>query len=185
MDSVFPSISQSVGTLLGFQYKYSHLVLVGHSEGGVVIRAVIAYAGSRWLKGGNRSPALDARLSLFAPAHMGFVPTSWLGALVSITGISQLANIAIGFSTPATEMHDKTVLLQLQNTTYELWREHKDVPAFSAHVLFGSNEHVVLRGYYLQDCRHQPEQGKSHTAVCKPSSSYPRPLGFVGGDCPQ
>jgi hypothetical protein len=188
IDQVFPIPSPALSSLLPYfrAPQYSKLVLVGHSEGAVVIRAAVAYAGMRWQQGGPRAPILDARLTLFAPAQFGFVPTNWLGAIAALTGIRQIARIAIAFSTPATEMHDKTALIQLKEVTQQLYDADNSVPAFSAHVLFGSDEHVVVRAYYYTDCRHTPEVGKNHKSVCKPRKDYDRPLEFViGGDCPK
>lgn len=51
VDTVFPSTSKPLATLLGFQREYRKLVLVGHSEGAVVIRAAVAYAGTSWVTG--------------------------------------------------------------------------------------------------------------------------------------
>jgi hypothetical protein len=190
LDLVFPSLSQEVLDLLpelATQIRaYESLVLIGHSEGAVVIRAAIANAAKKFiLHGKKKAPILDARVSLFAPAHLGFVPTSWLGAFAALTNILELANIAIAFSTPASEMHDKSLLLQLKEITERLFQVKPEVPALTAHVLFGSDEHVVVRSEYYQDCRHDPERAKDHRSICKPSADYQRPLGFVIGDCPE
>jgi|SRR5665213_787164 len=189
IDSLYPTLSHRVVELLPEHLQlpatYTKLILVGHSEGGAVIRALVASLGSRWETGGVRSSILDSRVALFAPAHFGFMPTSWLGALASITGIAGLMGIAISYSTPASEMRDKTALLQVNRITEKLFEKHPRVEAFAAHVLFGVDDHFVIRQYYLQDCRHTPEKGRNHQTICKPSLSYLRPLSFVIGDCPK
>ena len=188
IDQIFPIPSVAVSTLVLASYtrNYRKLILVGHSEGAVVIRAAVAYAGMKWLQGGPRAPILEAKLALFAPAQFGFLPTNWLGALAALTGIKQIARIVIAFSTPASEMDDKTVLVNLKDITYRLLDADGKLPALSAHVLFGSKDRVVVRQYYISDCRHTPEKGKSHESICKPEEGYKRPLDFVvGGDCPK
>jgi hypothetical protein len=189
LDLVFPCLSQRVldlsPELAAPTRAYERLVLIGHSEGAVVIRAAIANAAKKFVvHGKKKAPILDARVSLFAPAHLGFVPTGWLGVLIALTNILELAKIAIAFSSPASEMHDKTLLLQLKDTSERLFQARSDIPALTAHVLFGSDEHVVVRGSYYQDCQHDPETAKDHRRICKPSADYQRPLGFVIGDCP-
>jgi pimeloyl-ACP methyl ester carboxylesterase len=188
-DAIFPIPSASLTKIqpnpFRLPHQYRRLILVGHSEGAVVIRACIAELGSRWKKSGARSPILDSRVSLFAPAHMGFVPSRWLGAVAVMTGIKTILELAISFSPAAAEMKDKTLLLQLKEITEKLYDAHPDVPAFTAHVLFGSEENVVVRSRYYQDCRHVPEKGKNHKTVCKPDRKYLRPMAFVMGDCPR
>jgi hypothetical protein len=68
--------------------------------------------------------------------------------------------------------------------TRDLYLKAEDIPAYTAHVLFGSKEHVVLRQYYLHDCRHIPEPKKDHSGICKPNFGYKRPLKTLTGDCP-
>src|ERR1700733_10914363 len=51
---------------------YKRLILVGHSEGAVVIRRAIVVAYKRT---GGKDPILGANLALFAPAHLGFTPS--------------------------------------------------------------------------------------------------------------
>lgn len=162
--------------------NYSKLILVGHSEGGVVIRSTIANAGRVHESDTAACPMLNAHVVLFAPAHFGFVPTGWLGALFTLAGIKSIFRFVVAASTPATEMFDKTVLKQIMDLTRELYLKAEDVPAYTAHVLFGTNERFVVREYYLHDCRHKPEPKKEHSDVCKPNFGYKRPLKILNGD---
>jgi len=180
---VYPSFHFDTEAALPVTRTYSRLILVGHSEGGVVIRAAIAFAGKKFDSDPQRAPILTARVALFAPAIFGFRPTSWIGVVTSFTIFQKLFNLYVAKSTPATELWDKTVLEQLTKVTEHLWSNFPDVTAYRAHVLYGSDEHIVLRSCYLQDCEHTPEPNKDHIMICKPSNGYTRPLAFVFGDC--
>jgi triacylglycerol esterase/lipase EstA (alpha/beta hydrolase family) len=163
--------------------RYDKLVLVGHSQGCVVIRAAIAHAGQLARHDSARAPILRARLSLFAPAHFGYTPTKLFGAVVILTGIKQLHDLYVAHSPSATEMKDKEYLEQLRRITEYYYQQSPETPAYSAHVLFGREEQIVVRQRYLQDCSHRPQEKKDHFQICKPTVDYLRPLHFVFGDC--
>jgi pimeloyl-ACP methyl ester carboxylesterase len=188
--AVFPKADLSaIGTPdapseLGLVRTYERLVLVGHSEGGVVIRWAVAIAGQRAKHSAQQAPILNARLALFAPALFGFVPTGWLGVAAVISGVRRLIEVFIAHSPSGTEMKDKTFLMGVQEHTMTCYNESPKTPAYTAHILFGQNEQVVVRRKYVQDCRHEPESGKDHFSICKPDFSYPRPLKVPFGDCP-
>jgi pimeloyl-ACP methyl ester carboxylesterase len=164
--------------------NYQDLVLVGHSQGGVVIRWAIANAGQIAKHDANLAPILRSRVALFAPALGGYVPSRWLGVAALLTGVRTLAKLYVTHSPSATEMADKKFLDQVEKATWQCYQQSSATPAYTAHVLFGSNEQVVVRQKYIQDCRHRPQPGKDHFSVCKPSLSYRRPLGVPFADCP-
>jgi pimeloyl-ACP methyl ester carboxylesterase len=163
--------------------NYENLVLVGHSQGGIIIRWSIANAGQRANHNPVQAPILKSRVALFAPALFGYVPTRWLGVAAAISGLRRLHDLYIAHSPSATEMKDKTFLQQVEKITWECYKQSPKTPAYSAHVLFGSDEQVVVRQKYVQDCRHTPQSGKDHFSICKPNASYSRPLSLPFDDC--
>jgi pimeloyl-ACP methyl ester carboxylesterase len=163
--------------------EYGQLILVGHSEGGVVIRACIAELGKKLYRDGANSPILGARLVLFAPALFGFLPTRWFGLVYQFFPLGKLVDLVTAWSIPAAEMLDVRVLDQIRESNERLSSEFPDHDAFTAHVVFGVDETVVRRQRYFQDVKYTAIEGKNHVNVCKPSLEYQTPLPFViGGD---
>jgi triacylglycerol esterase/lipase EstA (alpha/beta hydrolase family) len=155
---------------------YKRLILVGHSEGAVVIRRAIVVAYKRT---GGKDPILGANLALFAPAHLGFTPSGWLGACLALGKVEELTMTILGFSPSFTEMRDKTLLHQIQQDTAELRRQAPNVAAFEARVLFGLKDYVVVKAEYTWDKPDPPDLGQDHVSVCKPRTGYVKPLEFV------
>jgi len=160
---------------------YDRLILVGHSEGGVVIRACIAELG-KGLYRDSASAILEARLVLFAPALFGFMPTSWTGLVCQFFPVRQLLEIATTLSVAAAELKDVRTLDQVREINEKLWKDFPQFQALAAHVLFGENESVVRKQRYLQDYKYQAVSGKDHVTVCKPTAAYQQPLSFVIGE---
>lgn len=187
VQQIFPRLvlplDEAATTTVGSR-RYDKLVLVGHSQGCVVIRAAVAYIGKLAGHDPARAPILQARLSLFAPALFGYVPSGIFGVIVTLTGIKLLHDLFVAHSPSATEMKDKEYLNQLRRITEYYFQQSPGTLAYSAHVLFGREEQVVVRQRYIQDCAHAPQEGKDHLQICKPNIDYLRPLKFVSGDCP-
>ena len=190
VNAVFPAVDLSgIGSVeTPFDFapvrRYKKLVLVGHSQGGVVIRWAIANAGQLAKHNAELAPILKARVALFAPALFGYVPTRWLGVAVALSGLRRLHDLYIAHSPSGTEMKDRKFLEQVEKITFECYKESPKTPAYSAHILFGREEQVVVRQRYIQDFRHKPQEGKDHFSICKPDCSYSRPLSLPFGDCP-
>jgi hypothetical protein len=161
--------------------QYSKLIMVGHSEGAVVLRASIVEFGKAFFIDGITSPILDARLVLFAPAMFGFVPSKWLGVLAAVTGIRQFVDIYIAHSTAATEMRDAKSLQQVQADTEYLYSQLPMSKALVAHVIFGEDDDVVVKARYFQDRKYTAVRRKNHTTICKPTADYRLPLDLVVG----
>jgi pimeloyl-ACP methyl ester carboxylesterase len=173
--------------------RYRELVLVGHSEGAIVIRRAVVIRGKdlrtsfrlNLLKKKNKSvlkrefEMLSARLSLFAPAMRGFAPSGWIGALLAVGRIAAYADPMLHYSTAFVEMQAKTVLDDLREDTHQLLAEFPWIPALRASILFGRKDYVVAKGEYFEDSPEDPVPNQGHVSICKPTPSYSKPLEFV------
>jgi pimeloyl-ACP methyl ester carboxylesterase len=187
LDEVYPRPTRRLQILCANARRalptYSKLILVGHSEGGVVIRACIAETAKLMVSGGQPSPILDACVVLFAPALFGFLPTGLLGMLASLFPLSGLLDFVVAGSQAATELRDGITLEQIQRLSEELHVQLPQYSALTAHVIFGTAERIVRKQRYLQDLKYPAEEGKDHSSICKPDIYYQRPLLFVQGAC--
>jgi pimeloyl-ACP methyl ester carboxylesterase len=162
--------------------EYDQLILVGHSEGGVVIRACIAELGKKLYQNSPASPILQGRVVLFAPALFGFLPTGMVGLICQFFPVQKLIDIVTTTSVAAAELRDVKTLEQVQNVSEKLWSDFPEFQAFVAHVVFGEQENVVRKQRYIQDRKYMAVRGKNHNDVCKPNSQYQEPLPFVIGE---
>jgi hypothetical protein len=162
--------------------SYSKLVLVGHSEGAVVIRrAIIIRCKRRLFVSPRRRKLLSAELALFAPAQAGFTPSGLIGTTYQIAKVGMFINPVLFKSTAFVEMKDGRVL-QLIRTTTEQLAKHFKFSGLRARVLFGENENVVGRpAEYYCDIPDDPEPSHDHRSICKPTPKYTRPLHFIAG----
>jgi hypothetical protein len=156
---------------------YRNIVLIGHSEGAVLIRRAIVINFKRFAD--TASNLSNASLFLFAPAILGFTPSGFLGSGLSISQFRRMINPFLHFSPAYVELKTGNSLAVLRSDTETLQDEHPHCRCFRADVLFGSNEHVVARGEFLRDRPHVPVQGKNHMNVCKPTEDYREPIAFA------
>jgi pimeloyl-ACP methyl ester carboxylesterase len=203
-------------------WLYEELVLVGHSEGGVVLRLALRELARRYVNGfedaapparavdlegllkreghegwdGERwrsevaslatgsgvriepSPILSAQLRLFAPAIGGSRPTGVLGVLYH-SFIGALVRPLLSGSKAYQDLHPRSALLRnLRAETERLVERQPLLRALPASVLWGKGDDIVSDDAYACD-RAEWEASVSHTAVCKPTALYRRPLDFV------
>jgi hypothetical protein len=158
------------------KHTYKSLVFVGHSEGAIVIRRAICIAYKRT---GGKHRALKAKLALFAPAHLGFIATGWIGACLAVGRIAAIAMPILSSSPAFVEMKDKDLPRQVQKDTSSFLRRSPRLPALRARTVFGMNDHVVVRAEYTDDFPEEPEPNQDHVSICKPRTSYERPLEFA------
>jgi pimeloyl-ACP methyl ester carboxylesterase len=161
------------------QHTYKQLILVGHSEGGIVIRRAVELAYGKKL-----NDILNARLALFAPAHKGVKLSGWIGACLAIGRVDAILMPVLSSSPAFNEMKDKALLEEIENNRGEYRKEeiaaHEPVsPAFDAHVVFGKKDNVVVKGAYAWDCLYDSKIGKDHVTICKPKADYDDPVTFV------
>jgi len=167
---------------------HTKLVLVGHSEGAVVIRRWIldrfrlVEKASDYRDGTIRTAAkadiaLNSHLRLFAPACMGTNFSSILGFAIAFSVCSAIASSSL----VRNELKpDSPVLQQLKIETENASSRFRETSGFKARVLFGERDHVVYTAAYACD-EIDPSYPKrfGHTDVCKPDFRYLKPLEFV------
>ena len=169
---------------------YKQLVLVGHSEGGIVIRRAVDIAYSKEISAEtgmhpeHPNQFLMARLALFAPAHKGVKLSGWIGACLSVGRVDAILMPFLNLSPAFVEMRQSGLLNEIETHIMayrsELMAAKKNLPSsLRAHVVFGSSDNVVQKGFIVGDCFHESENGKDHISICKPRDDYDRPVGFV------
>jgi pimeloyl-ACP methyl ester carboxylesterase len=146
---------------------YDRVTLVGHSEGGVVLRTMI-------LEQLTNQALLNCRLALFAPAIAGYKPAGLLGAISNFPGFSLLLEAVLVASPAYQDLKDKVDLDRLRSKTEAV---HDKGHAFCADILWGRNDHVVKPQKY--DCDEQDFEPCNHTQICKPSEQYLKPIDHV------
>jgi hypothetical protein len=156
-------------------HAYKNLILVGHSEGCIVIRRAAVFA---YKQPGQDHPILTSHmLPLFAPAHLGFQPTGWIRACLAVGRIEAIVMPLLRLSPAFGEMETTNLLDQINTDTTKFWDEsHLNV--MRARVLFGK-ERIVVKGEFTNDIPENSEPGKNHVSICKPKAGYDRPIRFV------
>jgi pimeloyl-ACP methyl ester carboxylesterase len=157
--------------------KYAHLILIGHSEGAVVLRQALLLMKDRNLPASLFLFLLNARVRLFAPAHFGFSPTGLFGLLFYL-GLANTARACLRFSRGYVEMHERTLLMNIQSQTERLQTQGLK-GCYVARAVFGRHEDIVVRAVYHSDIEEKEQPGEDHTTICKPRSDYGFPITFV------
>jgi pimeloyl-ACP methyl ester carboxylesterase len=150
--------------------QYRRVFLVGHSEGGVVIRNAVLKKAKR------NSPLLRCSLFLFAPAIAGYAPAGLLGTLATFPGLGKVVDALLRASPAYQDLNDPDLLKPLRQKT-EKEAQDPSKPAFRAQILWGRKDRVVKPDKYEEDEEFFEE--RSHIEICKPNSDYLVPVGWV------
>jgi hypothetical protein len=162
------------------------MVLIGHSLGGVVIRQCIANAlRINKLEPSEPMPAWlpNSEVRLFAPAHLGFEPSSYKALLFQLPKWGARLSSSLLFWRAYSDLRkDSTLLRDLRKRTETLAEENHDLRCLHPRLLYGRLEDVVVTGDF--DCDFPPEfeDGVGHIGICKPSPRFLKPLEFVAND---
>lgn len=166
----------SLGYALPETRVYERLVLVGHSEGGVIVRKVVLNA----VTANPVSPLHSSSdVILFAPAIFGYAPSGLIGVLANLPGFGSLIDAALQGSPAYQDLKDlSTVLLPLQSETEASQPHHRGC---RASILWARNDHIVRdgKGKYAADHDAQYEDDQGHISICKPRDGYFRPVEFL------
>jgi len=166
------------------QAVYESLGLVGHSQGGVVVRkAVLDVVQLAAPPGSAAADALirDARVRLFAPAIGGARPAGLKGMLLHAPMLGSLARVALGRSPSYAELQQgSSVLTILRQQSEDAATRGAAADALEAAIAWADDDQVVS-GWtgYRQDRYQVPLDRTDHGSVCKPRIGFRDPLTFV------
>jgi pimeloyl-ACP methyl ester carboxylesterase len=169
--------------------KYSEIYLVGHSLGGVVVRAAIvdmlrnglARSGSNDISKLTeaRSLACHAKLRLFAPAVGGARLAGLIGFFASLPILSAIVKAYRGWSPSFTELGPENQLLNtLRNQTEGYTNQYPELAALRASIAWADDDDIVQGMSYMYDATTRI-RNTNHTTVCKPSTRFRAPFTFV------
>jgi hypothetical protein len=194
LEFVFPNppreLFEAAGMTLRPAFEYKHLTLVGHSEGGLILRQVIlnvADADTRlekYMRDRMVTPTKEpdpqgievANLRLFAPALGGESLTGPLGIIAHCAVIAKFLHA----SAAKTGMAETSPSVTRPRSSTDDFTYHLAMECFRAHILWADDDAIVNGERYRKDpeCKNLPP-GTSHVTVCKPNRRYRRPLTFV------
>jgi pimeloyl-ACP methyl ester carboxylesterase len=149
---------------------YKQLVMVGHSEGGLVIRKAVVMGEK------EPNPVSMARLVLFAPAISGVNPSGFKGMLMQLSPVNWIALPFLEDSRAYRDMKSSNFRKDVIGDTLQARDIHQEHGALWAKVLFGSKEDVVEPVKWPGDNQVPEEVGQNHLSICKPKSKYDRPI---------
>jgi pimeloyl-ACP methyl ester carboxylesterase len=191
--ATFPNPTDLLGKENPFRdrsFQYRELMLVGHSEGGLLLRKAILEAAQREQnlqsfldsnKSGESEPPLAmgllmAHMRLFAPALGGEMLTGLFGIVASLPIIS---NFLVSSAAKRGMSPSSAAVTEARKQT-DRYADKLPYDCFRAHIIWAENDLVISAEKYEKDkqCLNFPK-GTSHTSVCKPTQSYPLPLEFV------
>jgi hypothetical protein len=180
---------------------YSRLILVGHSEGGLLIRVGMWEAFKHVITSTpellhepiptaarcdivlSMDSLLKADICLFSPALIGIRnAVNVLArkiARIPITGDLLISALEIPFPSVATMANCDPILSDLKKFTEEAWEGYRLVPALRARILWGGQEPLLVAWNYKWDDPVEHVAGVGHVKVCKPTEKYLKPLDFV------
>lgn len=167
------SVPASLGSLNSPARTYSRLVMVGHSEGGLVIRKAVVIAETA------PHPISKARVVLFAPAISGVNPAGFKGMLMQLRPTNWIALPFLSDSRAYRDMNSAEFRDDVRNDTLHARGVHKEHTALWAKLVFGSKEDVVTPVKWPDDNQAPEELGQNHLSICKPKSKYDPPITFI------
>jgi pimeloyl-ACP methyl ester carboxylesterase len=155
---------------------YTNLILVGHSEGGAVIRQMLASLANDASEFGTL--CREAGVVLFAPALFGYAPSGLLGLLVNSPVLGGVIEAVLRSSPAYRDLQpDQKNLERLQEKTERLARKGRG-RGYVASLLWGRRDRILQDGKYeLDTCEYR--DGHGHVSICKSTMSYLDPALLV------
>jgi pimeloyl-ACP methyl ester carboxylesterase len=192
IENIFPK-PEIIGRAHAYRsenFEYEELILVGHSEGGLLLRRVIVEAAERdtailnfmrnakYQKQSQPTPQgmLKAKVRLFAPALGGDMQSGLMGVLASLPVVSN----ALSSSAAKKGMDQGSPSVTEARRRTDRYAEDIWFDCFRAHIIWAEKDSIINSEKYTEDkhCHNFPT-GSDHTSVCKPTLTYTLPLDFV------
>ena len=190
---IFPRPSKALPAANPFRdanFQYHELVLVGHSQGGLLIRKAILEAAQKDKRIGDFmresryrkvpepecSGLLSAKLRLFAPALGGEMLSGLFGIACSLPVVADF----LAVSAARKGMNPVSASVTETRRQTDRYAELLTLEGFRAHIVWAEKDQIVNEEKYVEDlqCPNFPP-GSNHSSLCKPSLSYTLPLNFV------
>ena len=171
--------------------EYEHLILVGHSLGGVVIRQSIVDIIKQWEGEGKPvmslagiptffGSVLGAELHLFSPALHGTSFMGLPGIIYEFPATRWLFELLLKTSSPSyKQLNTPSVSLAALEEATNGYNLRYGFPALSARIYYAGDDRIVSDLVYASDppATYIPDQ--THASVCKPCSGYLQPLELI------
>jgi pimeloyl-ACP methyl ester carboxylesterase len=171
-------------------FEYEELILVGHSEGGLLLRKVIVEAAERdasilsFVRSAKHAQQiqpsaegmLKAKMRLFAPALGGDMQSGLVGVLASLPVVAH----ALSSSAAKKGMDQGSPSVTEARRRTDRYAEDIWFDCFRAHILWAEKDAIINSEKYSEDkqCHNFPP-GSDHINICKPNLNYSLPLAFV------
>ncbi|MBV9503391.1 MAG: hypothetical protein JO323_00145 [Acidobacteriia bacterium] len=195
VEAIFPQPNREIFTAHGISlretFEYQELFLVGHSEGGLLIRKLILNAATndtqvqefvfdQAVRSTCREPEalgiLKAQLRLFAPAIGGAAISGVLGVVCNLSIVS----VTLPFAAAKIAMRPESTSVTNARTDTLFYAGKLKMPCFRAHILWAKKDHVILSERYTGDVQcSNLRYPTNHVNVCKPNQHYLVPIQFV------
>jgi len=170
---------------------YRHLVLVGHSQGGVVVRQFILDTLKKWEFEGK--PELfqqdeptfaglvaNSEVHLFSPALHGATFSGALAIMNEIPVTRWLFEPLLrAFSPSYRQLKPESTPLRALEEATGVFHLKYEFPALAARIYFAENDQVVGDLVYASDPPALYITEQTHASVCKPARHYLRPLELI------
>lgn len=185
LPSFFPApFSDRPGMIGGTQLleAYEDLVIVGHSQGGLVVRRLITeFVNESAASLSNHVPKhLDAYVRLFSPCTAGYRPSGFLGVVNSMPIADRIFRAVLAGSVSFRDLeHGSPMVDETRHRTEDYATTYPQVRSLRASTVWANPEHVVACERYDSDPPPLVIEGKGHIGVCKPSARYGEPVKFV------
>lgn len=163
---------------------YGELCLVGHSLGGLIVRRALCDAAKEWSDERRTDPnatrpvLLEASVRLFSPASAGFRAAGFLG-LMRASPVWGAVEMWLRRSSAYTDLQPGSDMLVATREWTLQFADDPEFRALRARILWAEPDDVVVPQRYPTDHVDQFEDGKDHSAVCKPRDDYGTPWAFV------
>lgn len=166
--------------------RYSQLIVVGHSQGGVVVRRALCEAAHCLVNDpegvgqNDLTVLLDAKVRLFSPASGGFRPSGKLGQLKA-TPLWPIVRMKMCASSAFNDLQEGSQILRETRERTEAFVDSRpdDMNALKASILWANPENIVITSRYRTDHPAMSADKTNHASVCKPQPGYDAPWRFV------
>lgn len=184
LDAIYPdptpAFQEALDGALTRSAPYSALTLIGHSLGGVLLRAAMLERVKRARECGETMLEIEGRLRLFAPALAGARLAGLLSLGMRVKGLGSAARALVTASSSFNELQPGSHLISmLCNQTESFADLYPNCRALRAQIVWAETDRVAISLGYRCDLTHSRPAGTRHTTVCKPTASYTAPLLFV------